>query len=198
MVIRGSTLLVDHASILAETVGDVDGADGIDIAVAEAIRLTQGGAISTTSSGAGKAGDVRITAGSVHMAGATIEAEAFGAGRAGDIVMHVGTLTLTPGAKISSTTTGTGQGGDIVVTATQGMTIAGANTMDNPLDLAGLFAGTFGRGNAGRVAIATPTFTLTGFASISPSTFNEGNAGSVEIAADRVVLAEGGASSAIP
>ena len=191
VVIRGSTLLVDHASILAETVGDVDGA-GIDIAVVEAIRLAQGGAITTTSSGAGKAGDVRITAGSVHMAGATIEAEAFGAGRAGDIVMHVGTLTLTPGAKISSTTTGTGQGGDIVVTATQGMTIAGANTMDNPLDLAGLFAGTFGRGNAGRVTITTPTFTLTGFASISPSTFNEGNAGSVEIAADRVVLAEEG------
>src|SRR5262249_39016215 len=120
---------------------------------------------STTSSGAGKAGDIRITAGS---------------------------LTLTPRAQISSATRGTGQGGDIVVTATQGVTIAGADNIDNDLDLAGLFADTRGRGNAGRVAIATPAFTLTGFALISPSTFNEGNAGSVEIAADRVVLAERG------
>ena len=195
VVIRGSTLLVDQASILADTVGDVDGAGiGIDIAVAEAIRLTQGGTISTASSGAGKAGDVRITAGSVQMAGVgtIIGAEAFDRGRAGDIVMHVGTLTLAAGALISSTTTGTGQGGDVVVTATQGMTLAGATNTDNPLDLAGLFAGTFGRGNAGRVAIATPTLTLEGFASISASTFNEGNAGSVEIAADRVVLAGGG------
>jgi large exoprotein involved in heme utilization and adhesion len=110
VVIRGSTLLVDHALISAETAGDVNGA-GIDIAVAEAVHLAPGGTISTTSSGAGKAGDVRITAGSVQMAGAMLAAEAFGEGRAGDIVMHVGTLTLTPGSKISSTTTGIGQGG---------------------------------------------------------------------------------------
>ena len=201
VVIRGSTLLVDQASILADTVGDVDGAGiGIDIAVADAIRLTQGGTISTASSGAGKAGDVRITAGSVQMAGVgtIIGAEAFDRGRAGDIVMHVGTLTLAAGALISSTTTGTGQGGDVVVTATQEITLAGATNTDNPRDLAGLFAGTFGRGNAGRVAITTPTLTLEGFASISTSTFNEGNAGSVEVTADRVGILEGGASSAIP
>ena len=194
VVIRGNTLLVDHASILADTVGDVDGAGiGIDIAVAEAIRLTQGGTISTASSGAGKASDVRITAGSVHMAGAgtIIGAEAFDRGRAGDIVMHVGTLTLAAGAQISSTTTRAGQGGDVVVTATQGMTLAGATNTDNPLDLAGLFAGTSGRGNAGRVVIATPTLTLEGFALIDTSTLNEGNAGSVEITADRVGLLEG-------
>jgi large exoprotein involved in heme utilization and adhesion len=188
-------LLVDHASILADTVGDVDGAGiGIDITVTEAIRLTQGGTISTASSGAGKAGDVRITAGSVQMAGVgtIIGAEAFDRGRAGDIVMHVGTLTLAAGALISSTTTGTGQGGDVVVTATQGMTLAGAANTDNLLDSAQLLAGTSGRGNAGRVAITTPTLTLEGFASINASTFNEGNAGSVEITADRVSVLEGG------
>jgi filamentous hemagglutinin family protein len=193
VVIQGGTVLVDHASISADTVGNVDGAGvGIDIMLAGALRMTQGGVISTTSTGAGKAGNIRLTAESVHMAGATIAAEACDQGRAGDIALHVGTLTLTPGARISSTTAGTGQGGDVAVTATQGILLAGTNNFDNRADLVGLQAGTFGQGNAGRVIINSPILTIQGFASIDASTFDKGNAGTAEVTADRVVLADGG------
>jgi large exoprotein involved in heme utilization and adhesion len=193
VTIRGRALLIDQSAVVANTFGDMPGAEtGIDMAVTEDIRLRQGEIASIASSGAGHAGAIQIAAQSVQAADTSIEAGTAGAGRAGDIMLSVGTLTLGVGARIDSTTMGAGQGGDVVVTATNGVTVAGADSTENLLDIAGLFAGTRGQGHGGRVQISTPTLTLEDFASISTSTFAEGNAGAVEIAADNVVLSERG------
>jgi large exoprotein involved in heme utilization and adhesion len=165
VVIRGGRLLVDQASILAVTLGDVDGAAiGIDIEVAGEISHT-GGSIFTDSHGStGNAGDIRITAGSLHVDGAngaSIGSSTFGAGRSGNIVVQVGTLTLTNGALIGSSTFGTGQGGTVTVTATEAIAISGFDNLSGFPSTIGTST-IFGSGAAGHVTLSTPILTIEG------------------------------------
>ena len=96
---------------------------------------------------------------------AGIRASAFkvnGPGNAGTILVEVGTLTLSGGAAIGSTTAGTGQAGSITVQATGAITLAG---VDSRLDSI-----TVGRGKAGDILVEAGTLTLTGGARIDTST----------------------------
>jgi len=128
VLIRSGRLLVDQSSIRADTLGNANGArKGIDIAVAEDIRHTQG-AITAASRGAGDAGDVTVTARSLHADGALIGAATFGDGRAGAVTVEVGTLTLANGAQIDSSSFGPGHGGTVRVTATETLTLTGTTS----------------------------------------------------------------------
>jgi filamentous hemagglutinin family protein len=165
VVIRGGRLLVDHASILAVTLGDVDGAAiGIDIEVAGEINHT-GGTIATEShGGAGNAGDIRLAAGSLHVDGtdgASISSSTFGDGRSGNIVVQVGTLTLTNGALIGSSTFGTGQGGTVTITATDAIALSGFDNFTGFPSTIGTST-VAGSGAAGHVTLSAPTLTLEG------------------------------------
>src|SRR5262245_7636558 len=125
VLIRSGRLLVDQSSIIADTLGDANGArKGIDIAVTEDIRHTQG-AIRAASGAAGNAGDITITARSLHMDGALIGAGTFGNGRAGAVTVEVGALTLANGAQLDSSTFGPGHGGTVHVNATETVTLTG-------------------------------------------------------------------------
>src|SRR5262245_49932344 len=70
VVIRGGRLVVDNATISADTQGDIDGAQvGVDAQIAEDVVMANAGRIETTVAGAGHEGDVRLTAGSVDGSG---------------------------------------------------------------------------------------------------------------------------------
>jgi filamentous hemagglutinin family protein len=122
VLIRGGELVVTGSSISANTVGN--GAElAIGLEATGDIVLAGGTGLTVIALG-GTAGDVRITAGALHMQEfAFIDSIAVGGGgRGADVFVDVGRLTLEGGARISSQSAGSiapaDPGGDITVTAT--------------------------------------------------------------------------------
>lgn len=153
--------LADNASIEGRTSGPGDGA----MVKVQAGRLTLTGEarIDTNSVGAGRGGDITVTAsealemvgqettttgitsnalrqgagGRVVVSAPVVRLEngriqAVGnessAGRSGEVEVWGGTITLTRGARISSSSFGAGQGGSVTVAATEAILIADANS----------------------------------------------------------------------
>ena len=96
-------------------------------------------------------------------------------------------MALTEGARISSSTSGPGQGGTVTVTAMDSITLAGQDSFGNA---SGLFANTLGSGDAGHVAVVTPTLTMDG-GNIQAVSFNSGNAGNITLEVGRLTLTGG-------
>jgi filamentous hemagglutinin family protein len=187
VLIRGGQLLVDQAFILADT-GDGDRARlGVDLQVTADAVLTNGALITTNTSGAGRAGALRLTAGSLHVDNAFIVSNPgpFASGDGGDITVHVGRLTLLNGAQIDNSTLGEGHGGQLTVTATEAISIAGPDS--------GLFNITLGSGDAGRIVVSAPVLRLTERGTIEAVAWPEtqGHAGDIEIRAGNIVLTGG-------
>ena len=195
MLIRSGRLLVDQSSIRADTLGNVNGArKGIDIAVTEDIRHTQG-AITSASNAAGNAGDITITARSLYMDGSLIGAGSFGKGRAGAITVEVGTLTLTNGAQIDSSTSGPGRGGTVYVSATETMTLMGTTPGFAGFFPSGIFADAQGggeqAGDAGTVVVQARNVAAAEGGKISSSSFGVGRGGTVRVSATETVALTG-------
>jgi hypothetical protein len=115
VLMRGGRFLVGGSLIHANTLGDLEGASvGIDIRVAaEAVIVNQAG-ITTASMGAGRAGELRLMASSVHLDNAFLGSIPSSiSGTAGTIDVRVGRLTLTRGARISSDAHNVGPAGDV-------------------------------------------------------------------------------------
>jgi len=111
--IRAGRLLVDGSTILANNQGMRDGTGfGIDLGIKEDIVITNGTFITSDSKGAGRARDLRLTGSSVHMDNAVIGSRPLASGDGGTVLVQVGTLTLTGGAQIDSSSSGAGRGGN--------------------------------------------------------------------------------------
>lgn len=172
--IRGGRLTMEGAALDSSTVGAADHTGvGIDIAVRGEFLLSvsedvnaRDGLIESSSFDVGRAGDIRIEAGSFRLAGnpargrlanglfARIASSGLGSGRGGDIALDVNDLELGPNASIATESFGTGDAGDIIVNA-------------DSLQV----NGTSGEGSF-----------------ISSSAFDAGNAGSLTISASDVLL----------
>ena len=118
-----------------------------------------------------------------------------GSGNAGRLEVQVGRLTLSGGARLSSSAFGQGRGGDLRVTATDAIVISGRDSQGQP---SGLFSDTSGSGDAGSLFVSAPTLrmedgglmraaSLTGPLSLLGS----GNAGSLEVQVGRLTLSGG-------
>lgn len=172
--IRGGRLTMEGAALNASSVGDADHAGvGIDIAVRGEFLLSvsedadaRDGSIESSSLGAGRAGDIRIEAGSFRLAGnlagdrlsnglfVKIASSALGSGRGGNIAIDTNELELAHNASIATESFGSGDAGNIIVNA-------------NSLQL----VGTSGEGSF-----------------ISSSAYDAGNVGSLTISANDVLL----------
>ena len=152
MVIRSGHLLVDQATIAANTRGAAHSAGlGIDLDVRDSIVLTQDAVITATSFGAGDAGAIRIAAHSLRGTdNAFIGTVAMADGKAGDIRIDVGTLTLANRALIDGNTVGNGAAGHVTIIAPI-------------LELPGgrIRASTQGAGNAGTITVDAGRVSLT-------------------------------------
>jgi filamentous hemagglutinin family protein len=112
VLIRAGRMWVDGSAIVADNRGDVDGMGlGVDLWIAADAVVANDSFIRTDSLGAGRARDLRLTAGSVHMDNAFILSRPGASGDGGDITLNVATLTLTGGAQISTSSFGAGRGG---------------------------------------------------------------------------------------
>ena len=141
VLVRGGQLVMDEAStILATTVGAVDGARiAVDIQVSQKATLTNGSNINTITSGAGKGGDVQFTADQVAVENGAfiVTATSDGDGVGGDVVLNVGTLSLMGGSSIQSqsqtfTPEGLGQGGNVTIQGLKGAGTAAKSVAQTP------------------------------------------------------------------
>jgi filamentous hemagglutinin family protein len=102
-------------------------------------------------------------------------------GNAAPISITTGSLSLTQGAQIDSSTASTGSGGNITINADQ-ISIAGTRTDGTPGGILSRATGTAaGSGNGGIIELHAGQFQVTNGAQISASTLGPGNAGSVII-----------------
>lgn len=133
--IRGGQLLMNQATISADT-ADADGAPAIDVNVTGGVSLSNTNlpALTARTSGAGNAGDIVISSGSLdatfgknpftdpfHVS--LIDSDTTGSGHGGNVTITTGALTATnvPGLEngnfILSGTGRDGKGGDVTITA---------------------------------------------------------------------------------
>jgi len=182
--VRGGQLVIDASTILANTVGAVDGAlTAVDVEVSQDVTLSNGASIFVATSGSGRAGDVQVTADTIGLDGAaTLITQTDGDGNAGNITLNVGTLTLDFSATISSKsnpffTSGLGQGGNVTV---QGLlpgegSAAESVTLSNGATITSL---TFGPGDGGDILITSGAVQLNNIdTSINSSAFSFGETG---------------------
>ncbi|WP_155963040.1 filamentous hemagglutinin N-terminal domain-containing protein, partial [Dolichospermum circinale] len=162
---------------------------GITIDTAN-LTLENGGYISADTYGKGNAGNVAIKATEgVNVRGwLSSDVQGTGEGDSGGITIDTSTLTLENGGFISTTTFGKGNAGNIAIQATEGVTVGGL--LSSGVDDTGV-------GNSGGITIDTSTLTLENGGFINASTFGKGNAGNIAIQATEGVTVGGFLTSGV-
>jgi filamentous hemagglutinin family protein len=171
--IRGGSLVMDNATISADS-ADADGAlVAIDVDVGGDLVITSNSAPAFTArtTGAGDAGDIHLASGNLTATSlpngssfSFIESYTLGSGEAGSIILTTGELDVStdpfsiPIFFIDSGTGGEGKGGHVTINA------AGAHFSNTGMNTGDSFLG--GSGSAGNISIKSDT-TLT----IETSTF---------------------------
>jgi large exoprotein involved in heme utilization and adhesion len=188
--------MIDASLILADTQGDMDGAEiGIDIEIDKTFVLTNGGFLTTDVFGAGDAGDIRISANDMEVSGgAILGSQVFtdNAGNAGNVTITAERVQILEGARISSSTSGTGHGGAMTIRATGGIVITGHDQGGDPSALiSNAFGGGDHAGDAGNLFISAPILEMAG-GRITSRTEGDGDAGNIDIQVDRLTVTEGG------
>jgi hypothetical protein len=171
----------------------------IDVSVDGHLSIVNGAQISSTTF-AGDAGTVEVTAGSIdierrstdRLGGIYATAQADSKGHAGNVIVSTaGLLSLGQGAQIASSTFAAGDGGSVNVTA-------GDLVIDDRAS--SLFAGIFATsesiasGVAGSLEVSVArVLSVRNGGQISSSTFSSGQAGSLQVSAGSIALDRGSA-----
>ena len=141
--------------------------------------------VKPSSQNAGSCGDRRTR---LAMDAGFINTSTLGAGNAGPILVNADTVSLTNGAQIASSSqiVATGAGGNITITAPGAVTISGIGPDDGVGSItftgdprSGIFSTASSTGNAGQIAVSTPTLTVADGGRISVATAGAGNAGNI-------------------
>lgn len=174
---------------------------GGDVNVTASEALTLGGhyrgtfaAIGSQSFGSGAAGNVTVSAPSMHIHhGGVIGADTYGLGDAGRVTVSGGRILITNSGSIESSTFGAGQAGGVVVTATDSIRID-----RSPRLIAGIFSDSVagGTGDAGTVAVSTDRLRIGAGGEISTDTDAAGRGGDITVSARRISVLQGGDISA--
>ena len=195
VLVRGGRLVMDTSSILANTVGAVDGASrAVDMDLSHDISLSNFASIVTGTSGSGQGGDVVINGGTLELSNISeIRTETTGPGSGGNLFLNVGTLRL-GGGFISSSTIGSdldfdgvvdviaGSGGNIMVHGVQGMGSAADSVALSGGSGITSTAREFSQAG-GQISITTTSLELDEASSIRSST----NAATMDLNSDGVV-----------
>ncbi len=166
----GSLSLIDGAALSSSTLG-VGDAKAITINATDAISLS------------GESSDGFVSAISSKVARRA-------RGTAGVITIKTGSLSLTDGAAVSSSTRGVGDAGAITINATDAISLSGESSR---LIGSEIFSQVEpgGQGTAGEITINTGSFSITDGAQLTASTFGVGDAGAITITATESVTLSG-------
>ena len=158
--------------------------------------------ISTVAFREGDANDINIQATeSITLDGGIIDAQAAnfsefnildgigsnniirGTGDGGNITISTGTLSLTNGSEITTSTFSTGNAGDIAIEATGSIFLSSSGILSG--------VGNLGSGNAGAIDLKTPSLAVNDRAEITARTEGDGNASNIAINSDKVSIRKG-------
>jgi filamentous hemagglutinin family protein len=185
LVIKASTVNIGGFVSSSPSVAIGTGDSGNVRITASSLTVGANGQVTSSTFGAGAAGDLLINADNVLIDGGSIGSDSIGAGatgRGGLVQIGANAVTVRNGGEISSTTNGFGNAGSIDITA-------GAVLVDN----AGIDSITLaGTGNSGTVKVTANTLTLSHAGDIGTSSFSAGNAGTIQINAGKMVLTTNG------
>jgi filamentous hemagglutinin family protein len=172
-------------------IGGVGNGGDIEI-ITGSLSVTNGARLSASTDGQGKAGNVRISATDTvrFKGGNAFSSVGVGAvGDGSDIVINTGSLSVSNGAFLISSTDGQGKAGSVKITATDTVSFNEGVAITN--------VGTGGVGNGGDIEITTGSLSVTkgaGLAGLLASTSGKGNAGNVRIRATDTVHLDGGSA----
>ncbi len=183
--ITTGSLILDNDTRISATTNGQGSAGNITIKASDHISLNNDAAIGSlvNAEGIGKGGDIRISTGSLSIAGAAqLDSSTFGEGDAGDVIIDARDTVLFTGAKpdlnlysgILSTSEGQGKGngGNISIIA-DSVVVA---------DRATLSTITTKKGNAGNITIqARNEINLVNEGELRTITRREGNAGNISL-----------------
>jgi large exoprotein involved in heme utilization and adhesion len=170
---------------------------------ADSLSVIDEGFIRNSTFGSGNSGNIFIDTSEALIDGSDpgsqtrsrIEAstESTVAGNGGLLDINTDRLTVSNGARISTSTSGSGNAGALTVTATEVINVNGTST--DGLLRSNLNANTFASGQGGRLFLSAPQLNITDGAGIAVSTFGSGNAGDL-IIQDAELIEITGSSSA--
>ncbi|HIK31450.1 MAG TPA: S-layer family protein [Oscillatoriales cyanobacterium M59_W2019_021] len=145
-------------------------------------------------------GEIQLWGGRVFLTGeSAILSKTLGSENGRGIAIHADRFLLEEGSLISTATEGSGRGGDVTLEASDEIDLSGrGNLLSIVLDLAesrfnlddisdGIFAVSFGEGDAGNISIQTARLFLENGAIVATSTFDRGRGGALEVTATDAV-----------
>jgi filamentous hemagglutinin family protein len=173
-------IMKSDVSIINQSKVNVSGAGGGDITINADYLSLLGVELLASTFGKGDAGNIKINVtGAVDITGGNIfsKTEVLGEGKGGKIDVNAGSLALTNGAKIETSTSNNGDAGIINVTAKD------AISLSNSKIISSVNAGGNGKGGAIDIKSESGSLTLTNGAKIETSTSNNGDAGIINVTA---------------
>ena len=169
-----------------------------------------GAQVSTSTFGAGKGGNLAVTADdSIQVIGRSAGGESSSGlfartnrgatGNAGDLTIKTGELVVRDGAQVSANTNGAGIGGNLTVTASESIQLIGIGKSAGGSNVvSGLFAQTLSRatgaGDGGDLNIEAGELVAQDGARVGTSTFGAGNAGNLKVNSAQKVKLSGTSS----
>ncbi|HBL12086.1 MAG TPA: filamentous hemagglutinin [Cyanobacteria bacterium UBA11162] len=172
----------------------------------ERLLVQDGSQISAATFGAGRAGNIRVSASqSVELVGTApdeiipsglfTQVEQGATGNGGDLTIETGRLIARYGAQISSAARSGGQGGTITINASDSIFLTGtAPKADLVIGSSGIFvsAEQGATREAGELNITTGQLTVENGAKISADNFGTGEGGSATLNVNQLVVRDGG------
>ncbi|MCT7950341.1 filamentous hemagglutinin N-terminal domain-containing protein [Ancylothrix sp. C2] len=178
------------------------------------LKIAEGAKVGVDTAGSNPAGQVRIKAENLEIYGTAfngspsiLSADTFSTGNGGELNIEAKTLIVRDGAQIATGTFDKGTGGNLIINASN-IELSGATpTAENlsrdffkdqsgQLLPSGLFASSFGSGNAGTLSVTAGSLRITDRAQISVSSQQGGEAGNLNIIARSLFQDKGTLSAA--
>ncbi|HTZ35751.1 MAG TPA: filamentous hemagglutinin N-terminal domain-containing protein, partial [Stellaceae bacterium] len=186
-----SLSLTNGGQISTSTLGP-GSAGNIGISVAGSLSIDGTGGSGVLSESAkprsGAAGTINIAAGTLSLSdGGQISTSTFSPNNAGSVVVGAGSVSLATGGEILSSTTGSGNAGSVAVSSPGALTIDGSGGA-----LTGIFSSAnAGTGNGGRITVNAGSLSILANGEISTSTATSGAGGDVAVAVGGAIGIDG-------
>lgn len=183
---------LNNTSLRTDTRRDVAGSAGDLRITTRKLILRDGAFVSTSTFGAGKAGNLVVNASeSVELVGSesALFTQTLGAGAAGNLTITTRKLIVGDGGQIAASTFGQGKGGELRVNAADSVNIfgVGSNRFSS-----GLFTRTTGGENGGNITVDTSAFRVADGAVVDARTTDAGNGGNITVNANTFEAVNGG------
>jgi filamentous hemagglutinin family protein len=187
-------------------IGAIGNAGNITIN-ANSLNVANGGVLSSSTFGRGDAGNVSITVrdvatfagvgsnGASSRAASQVGTNAVGKG--GNLTLSAGSLFVTNGAALDSSTFGRGDAGDVSITVRGVATFDGVGS-NKFSSRAGSQVGTNAVGKGGNLTLSAGSLFVTNEAALDSSTLGRGDAGNVSITVRGVATFDGVGSNGFP